>query len=94
MKHDIRIYSAEPIGNDPRSTATIEIDNITPRLKGLADQDALYQTEAEKLEDALFNTLPGGIYDRLCGCMLRRKSTHFIVSHAAAFSETTAKVAH
>jgi hypothetical protein len=37
--------------------------------------------QAQVLEDALYDSLPGATYDRLLGRMLARKSSHFIVSH-------------
>lgn len=38
-----------------------------------------YEVCAEELEEALYNTLPGGLYDHLVGCFLRRKASHLTV---------------
>jgi hypothetical protein len=51
-------------------------------LDGTADTGVLlsfYEGEAEKLERFLYNTLPGGTYDRLLSDMMTRKASLFKV---------------
>ena len=52
-----------------------------PDFKTLEEQDKFMQLEAESIEAALYNSLPGGTYDRLLGVMLQHKATHFRVAH-------------
>ena len=56
-----------------------ELDDVG----SIESMDLTYKADAQAIEDLLYNTLPGGTYDRLCGAMLARKSTHFRVSHGA-----------
>lgn len=69
--------------NIPAPDLTIFIKREVPKFKELGEQDAYFDIRASELEDALYNTLPGGLYDRLLGEMLARKATHFRVSHNA-----------
>ncbi len=39
-----------------------------------------FDEQGAKLEEALHSVLPGGTYDRLLGCMLTRKASHFVIS--------------
>lgn len=47
--------------------------------RSLDELDKVFNDDAEKLEETLHKTLPGGTYDRLIGMMLTRKASHFIV---------------
>lgn len=53
---------------------------VTDRIT-LDEQASVFAEHADVIEDALFRSLPGGLYDRLLGRMLQRKASHFIVSH-------------
>ena len=60
---------------------------ITEKMPAFEDLDALgiyFDEQAMALEQALINSLPGGVYDRLLGRMLTRKATHFRVIRKAA----------
>lgn len=58
-------------------------DNLGRDNAPYTEHDAAFMAEAETIEKALHDALPGGTYDRLAGLMLKRKSSHFIVSHAS-----------
>lgn len=83
-------YRAQPIGDQVIEPVRIVIEEQMPspdRMVGttaeiLAKLDGTFQTQAQNLEIALYNSLPGGTYDRLLGEILKRKASHFIVSHA------------
>lgn len=79
----VRTLKAQPIveGMTVRG-AIIEISQDCPDFDSLPAQAATFQSEAEQIENALRNSLPGGLYDRLLGVMLRYKASHFIVSWA------------
>jgi hypothetical protein len=62
-------------------SATIVIDNQLPEFTTFEEWDAVAEKEARTLEEALYTTLPGGIYDRLAGEILHRVVSHFRVSH-------------
>lgn len=47
----------------------------------LQEQADIFAREAVSVEAALFEAMPGGLYDRLLGAMLARKASHLIVSH-------------
>lgn len=80
----LHIPKAKPIhAGDEVQSVTIILDDETPEFKELHEQDAYYFVRAAELGDALYNALPGGLYDRLLGEMLARKATHFRVSHNA-----------
>lgn len=52
-----------------------------PMAAFLADLNEFFTNEARTLEDALFQSLPGGTYGRLVALMLQRKAIHLGVSH-------------
>lgn len=76
----VHIYAGQPIGNNPPAKTEIRIEVPIPDYD-FDNYPKAFQAQAEQLEKALHDSLPGGTYDRLCGLMLKRKSTHFIVSH-------------
>ena len=80
MTTHVRTLKAQPFADEDTRSALIEISQPCPNFDSLPAQAAMFQAEAERLESALLNSLPGGIYDRLLGAMLQRKASHFIVS--------------
>jgi hypothetical protein len=62
--------------------AEIIIDKEVPTFKVLGNQDDYFMRQAVVTEKLLYDTLPGGLYDRLLGEMLKRKATHFRVAHS------------
>ena len=59
----------------------VERKGIERNWPSLEEQAAIFGEHAETIEQMLYAAMPGGLYDRLLGAMLKRKSSHFIVSH-------------
>jgi hypothetical protein len=75
-------YKAQAtIPEEPIEGMMIDINAEIPNIKGLHEWEMVMGKEAAALENALYFSLPGGIYDRLLGVMLERKSSHFRVAH-------------
>ena len=70
-------YHGQPDTED----LTIRALSEFPNLKTLEEYDEAFLKDAQKVETALYETLPGGTFDRLLGLMLMRKASHFRVSH-------------
>jgi len=81
MYRSIDVYRAQPIGDKEAPWCQIEIGVPIPRRETLEEGAFLFELDAKQLEFALHESLPGGTYDRLLGLMLKRKASHFIVSH-------------
>jgi hypothetical protein len=87
MPKPVTAAKAAPTGGQQTPDAYIYIDDDLPpwgpgTKTTLEEADAFFLADAQRLEEALHNSLPGGTYDRLCGLMLARKASHFRVSHA------------
>ncbi|HOR01544.1 MAG TPA: hypothetical protein PLJ35_22245 [Anaerolineae bacterium] len=68
-KADKSIYGPEI------SDVTIEISAKVPSFSyqtNASAYEAFYLSEARKVEEALHDTVPGGIYERIAGLMLQR----------------------
>jgi len=86
------VHKAEPFPDEPIPDLQIHIASVVPEWKTLLEKaDAFFTDEAIKLEVALYESLPGGTYDRLTGLMLKRKASHFCVSHDGPKLEKGAK---
>jgi len=85
------VHKAKPFPDEPIPDVQIEIGPIVPEWKTVEKADAFFTDEAIKLEIALYESLPGGTYDRLTGLMLKRKASHFCVSHGMPESEEATK---
>jgi len=79
----VKIARADPLPHKPTPSVEIHICERLPHFGLLGSQAKWFLAEAEKLESALYRSLPGGLYDRLLGVMLRRKSSHFIVAYGS-----------
>lgn len=80
----INIYTGQPFGGQKQPEVVIKMIAPFPDFKGddlIEQSEFQHNKDAELLEETLIQNLPGGTYDRLLGLMLKRKSTHFIVSH-------------
>lgn len=76
----IRTLKGQPIGDASAADTIISIVEPCPHFDDLPAQATLFTSEARRIENALRNSLPGGVYDRLLGAMLEHKASHFIVS--------------
>lgn len=76
---DIHVRRAGSVGDYHPAPTRIVIEEEMPDLgrMTLADFDAIFQTDAEAIENALHMALPGGAYDRLLARMLQQKASHF-----------------
>lgn len=71
---------AEPIDDlETINDCHIVIDGTLPRYEDLDEQRRYFAETAEELEDALYHSLPGGLYDALLVEMMRRKVSLFAV---------------
>lgn len=79
----VSIKKAAPLGRGAVESVTIVIDKVIDeyRTKSYEELDKSFSDQAGKLEEALFSAIPGGVYDRILGLMLKRKSSHFIVPY-------------
>lgn len=80
---NITLCKAQDVrGIAPPEDCHIHIVEALPDLyeSGLDAAAAHFDQQAEELEVALVNCLPGGTYDRLLGRMLARKASHFRVA--------------
>ena len=83
------IHKAQPIGDRPVSSATIVIEEEITTDRTICGADAVFVEDAEYLEMALYNALPGGTYDWLLVKTLERKASHLIVSHGTPEAEVS-----
>ncbi len=85
MPIELNIYKAQGIGDQETLDCVITLNEPIPDPpKEAADYPLLrdwFVREAETLENALHNALPGGTYDALFGLMAKRKASVFVVSH-------------
>lgn len=79
----IHTYYAAPTGGKVTEPGVIIMDVSADAFKfeSLGEQDKDYDAEADRIFHALYDTLPGGVFDRLLGKMLDAKASHFRVAH-------------
>lgn len=80
MAH-VYVHKAHPVGEQHVQPRTLHVEQEMPADIQMPQAETLFASDASRLEDALYHSLPGGTYDRLLGAMLERKASHFIVSH-------------
>lgn len=79
---NISIYKAQEIYKGQNiENLTITFDETIPEYKheDLAKLYIIFQEQAELLQQSLSAILPGGVYDRLLGFMMKRRASSFIV---------------
>lgn len=81
---ELIVSKADPVGGRPVPDIRIEITGTLPTWGSLGEWDASCDEQAERIEQALVLSLPGGVYDRLAGRMLTRKASHLRVAHEEA----------
>ncbi len=80
----VRTFKAQPtLQDEPVKDMIIQIVDTSPDFDTIKEQHLVFLGKAAELESALHNSLPGGVYDRLLGAMLQRKSSHFVVAHGS-----------
>lgn len=70
---------AEPIGDEVIDDHLVIIDGELKRYDDLTQQRVYYAVVARELEDALYHSLPGGLYDALLVELMKRKVSLFAV---------------
>lgn len=72
----INAYKAQPAGATTPEAVTIVIKDEIPD-SATEDTQAL---EARRIANALWEALPGGTLDRLCGELLQRQASRLLVA--------------
>jgi len=87
----IAVKRAGSVGDHLAPPVRIVIEKEMPDLgrMSLADFDAIFQSDAEAIENGLHMALPGGTYDRLLALMLQHKASHFRVPWSRYWKEET-----
>lgn len=85
-------FIADPIGKNKVEPVQINVDQVIPKVEDSQAQRRLFYQEALVLEKALYNSLPGGLYDQLLAGMMQRKVSHFRVPHGGGNSEQVSSV--
>jgi len=82
MPKIIHIAKAEPMPGAEQSppNTIIQIDGKIPGFLTPEHTNTWYHEQAELLEAAIREAVPGGTYDRLLETMLTHKASHFRVS--------------
>jgi hypothetical protein len=92
-KQTIFVKKAQPTGDQSIPDVVISVTQTLPQsakdAMSLEQFGQLFDDQAKGIEGALYESLPGGTYDRLLGRMLLRKASHFIVSHRGPTGEAT-----
>ena len=79
--NNMSVYKAQSfIGKDLTASLCVTIEEEVPVHKEPAAYEKLYEADAKALADALYNTLPGGTFDRLLRNLFAYRTTKFAVS--------------
>ena len=76
----IEFYKGQSIGDSKAENTRLLFTNEFPQYNDMKASTKLFNNEADFLENALNNVLPGGTYDALLCAMLKRKQSHLVVS--------------
>jgi len=80
----VYIHKGQGVGAEPMKNITIIIDTEIKKVDSnvkdyLKKYDEMFNDEAQKLFDALCETLPGGTLDMLLIKLLEKKKSYFII---------------
>lgn len=75
----IDAYKAQPVGASTPEAVTILIKDEFPDLAPDAAEAAMH-IDAQQIARALWDALPGGTLDRLCGELLQRQASRLLVA--------------
>jgi len=83
MPVEIEVYKAQRFtqSDDECPNATLIMKEEIPNFKTPEATNIQFVGNATAIENVLWNTLPGGTYDRLLGLMLKRRASHFVIAH-------------
>lgn len=81
----VKSFKASPIGDGIIDTLELIFDQEPPDVGTGSDWEdrwrQMYADEGDKVEDALWRTIPGGLYDQILRAMLTRKASLLKVTH-------------
>lgn len=79
MAH-VYVYKAQPIGGKMHiQSKTLHIDETLPDPDTIDEGNTRMQLDADKIVEALYNSLPGGTFDRVLVGMLKKRAAHLHV---------------
>ena len=78
---EVNVCKAALTGTKPTEPIAIIIDQELPQQENLEAIHNFATRQADMIEAALVDALPGATYDRLLMRMLERKASFYIVSH-------------
>jgi hypothetical protein len=79
MAH-IYVYKAQPIGDAMHiQSKTLHIEEDLPNSDTIGEGDTIMELDADKVVEALYNSLPGGTFDRVLVKMLQKRAAHLHV---------------
>ena len=81
MTRIVRIDKAQQIGSKKIEDVTIHIEEPASTDGSLNRVGWMFTMEAERLEDALWRSLPGGIYDRLFAAIVKRQASILAIAY-------------
>jgi hypothetical protein len=80
MMAHIYVYKAQPMGDKMHiQSKTLHIEEDLPNSDTIGEGDALMELDADKIVEALYNSLPGGTFDRVLVGMLKKRAAHLHV---------------
>ena len=88
---EIIVAKASPIGDQVIESVAIRIETGVPDFGHDRDfvtqAQAFYDAEADKVVDALWTALPGGVIDRVLAKLLERHASLFKIPHSGGSND-------
>lgn len=81
MAKMIVVSKANPVHGNEIEPVVIEVSNKLPQFARSEDVAAWFLGDAQLIENALHQSLPGGTYDRLLGLFVQRKASQLVVAY-------------
>jgi hypothetical protein len=78
---DVCLRRAQPVGTKSAPVVHIAIEKELADIETLQEARATYLTEALRLADGLYASLPGGTLDALLYVLMERKASLFAVAY-------------
>lgn len=73
----LKLYKADSLTIEEVPNRRIQIDSDLPAYVSLEKTEKCFELQALYLEDALYNSLPQAVYDRLIIHMMKRKVSSY-----------------
>jgi len=84
MAVECHSFKASPVARETVADLVLTFDREVPRFSDRtweADSRAAYVADGDRVESALFEHLPGALYDQILRAMLSRKASLLVISH-------------